>query len=183
MLPSQTLPWRDWLDLHGDTQLLRPPGGIPAEAYPADSTAALYQDALNAGYFAFPVSQDKLDGRLRPGDLVYAVQVGESHKGYALTAGSDWLLNDTVGGREMVLVSRANGPSASAYFRGVDGRTLSFRLDEGVLKDEETGSAWDDAGRAVSGPMAGARLAGVPSRVGFWFSVVGALHGIELYTP
>ena len=129
------------------------------------------------------MSEDKLDGRLRPEDRVIAVQLGESHKAYALSNDSDWLLNDEVGGEGVVLIGRARGPSAVAYLSRASGRDLSFRLVDGAMQDMETGSAWDDSGLATSGPIAGTRLTAVPSRTSFWFSVAGALPGIELYKP
>ena len=56
-------------------------------------------------------------------------------------------------------------------------------LVDGAVEDAETGSVWDDSGIAVSGPLAGTRLTAVPSRTSFWFSIVGALPGIELHRP
>ncbi len=78
---------------------------------------------------------------------------------------------------------KAEGPSAAAYYREVDGRSLSFKLSDDAVEDEETGSVWDDSGKALSGPLAGTQLGAVPSRTSFWFSLVGALPGIELHQP
>lgn len=41
----------------------------------------------------------------------------------------------------------------------------------------------DDAGRAISGPMSGAQLTPAPMRTSFWFSIVGAISGLELQRP
>jgi hypothetical protein len=142
-----------------------------------------YAEGINRGRFYFPVSEDRLDGRLRPGDKVFAIQVGESHKAYPLASDSGWVLNDAVGGKSVVVIGRAKGPTAAAYIRAVDGRELSFRLSDDSVEDAETSSEWDANGKAVSGPMAGAQLAAVASRTSFWFSLVGALPDIKLYEP
>ena len=59
----------------------------------------------------------------------------------------------------------------------------AFSFVEGVLQDEETSSRWDDGGRAISGSITGSQLVRVPSRTSFWFSLVGSLPDVELYTP
>ena len=186
MVPSMTTTWGEWKRLHPDTRILSKDQGLLPTArgnpYDRDSFAD-YANRLNRGQFAFPVSREKLDGRLRPGSLVLAVEVGGSHRAYELSTGSDWLANDVVAGRQVVVVGRREGRTAAAYFSTAGGRPLTFRLAEGVLEDAETGSRWDDGGLAVSGPLAGTRLEAVPSRTSFWFSVAGALPGIELYAP
>ncbi len=93
------------------------------------------------------------------------------------------MLNDLVGGEKVVVIGRAKGPAGVAFLSSADDRVLSFRLADGSLEDVETGSRWDDGGVAVSGPLAGARLTPLPLRSSFWFSLAGALPGIDLYKP
>ena len=116
---------------------------------------------------------------------MFAIPVGDSHTGYALDRAGAWAANDVVGGSDVVVIGRDEDgtASAAAYFSEVDGRELTFGMEGGVLTDVETGSAWSDAGVAVSGPLAGSTMRGVPSRTSMWFSLVGALPGIELYQP
>ena len=82
----------------------------------------------------------------------------------------------------MILVNE-DGPSGAAYNRTLNGQTLTFALDGGVLIDAETSSQWDASGRATSGQLAGSQLVSVPSRTSFWFSLVGSLPNVELYVP
>jgi hypothetical protein len=186
MLPSVTVPWGEWRRLHPRTTVLSIDQGLfqgaSGNRYAGDPFRG-YSERLNQGQFAFPVSPEKLDGRLLPGDPVIAIQVAESHKAYALSGRSDWLLNDLVGGQRVVVLGRANGPTGVAFLSSADDRALSFRLAAGFLEDLETGSRWDDGGVAVSGPLAGARLSPLPLRSSFWFSLAGALPGIDLYKP
>ena len=93
------------------------------------------------------------------------------------------MINDGVDGEPILIVTRDKGPTAAAYERTLEGRQLRFSLVEGELQDDETSSRWDDGGRATSGSLAGSRLSPVPSRTSFWFSLVGSLPDVELYTP
>ena len=187
LLPSVTTTWGRWKEQHPETKvlsldigLLGSGGGNP---YARDPFAG-YGDRVDRGQFVFPVSEYRLDGRLTPGATVFAVEVVETHKGYPLSDRPDRVMNDEVGGESVVVIARADGPTAAAYIANVDGRSLTFRLtDDGAVEDAQTQSRWSDAGLAVSGPMAGTALIPVPSRTSFWFSLVGAIPGIELHAP
>ena len=54
----------------------------------------------------------------------------------------------------------------------VDGTELTFSASEDGFVDAETGSTWDFAGRALTGPLEGQRLRSVPHGNHFWFSWV-----------
>jgi hypothetical protein len=185
-LPSVTIAWGEWKRQHPDTLVLSKDLGllnVPGNPYLSDPFAG-YARRLDSSGPPFPISPIK-DARLRPGAKVFAIEIGESHKAYALMPGPSWLLEDAVGGEDVLIIGRGRveAPGASAYFREVDGRILSFGLSNDLVEDEETGSVWDDSGLAVSGPLAGTQLDAVPSRTSFWFSLVGALPGIELHKP
>ncbi|MCH8186228.1 MAG: DUF3179 domain-containing protein [Chloroflexi bacterium] len=184
-LPSMTTTWGQWKELYPDTKVLsRNLGLLQSSGNPYSRDPFLgIADQINKGRFAFPVSKEKLDDRLGPGDLVLAVQVGESHKAYLLSGAQDHVANDEVGGERLAVLVRSEGPSGFAYLSSVEGRPLTFGLEGGALRDFETGSLWDDSGRSVSGEMEGAQLTLVPSRTSFWFSIVGALPGLEVYSP
>ena len=184
LLPSMTTTWGEWKKLHPDTQVLsRELGLLPRRTYDRDPFAG-FADRVNQGEFAFPVSLEKLDDRLLPGERVLAIQVGEIGKAYQISNRlADEAINDEVGGVKVLVIVRAVAKSGAAYFRSLDGRTFTFRLNQDAVEDAETGSRWDDAGRAVSGPMAGAQLTPAPMRTSFWFSVVGAFPGMELHRP
>ena len=117
LLPSMTTTWGEWRRMHPETVALS--NGIEApddigqplgSPYDRDPFAG-YASSLNQGRFAFPVSTEKLDDRLRPGDKVFAIEVGGRHKAYALTADSDWVVNEVVGGERVVVMARAQGPN------------------------------------------------------------------------
>jgi hypothetical protein len=70
--------------------------------------------------------------------------------------------------RRSIAGSRDVG-AAAAFSRRVDGRPLSFRAAAGKVTDQQTGSTWDQFGRAVAGPLAGTRLAPATAMDSFWF--------------
>ena len=83
--------------------------------------------------FAFPVTESKLDDRLRAGNKVLAVEVQGSHKAYALNGVREEAINDIVGGQEIVVIVRIEGPTGAAYSRTVGDRTLSFTLAPDIV--------------------------------------------------
>ncbi len=60
--------------------------------------------------------------------------------------------------------------SATLYKPEVDGQTLTFSYDDGVITDNETGSTWNIFGQATSGELEGSELEPLLSRVDFWFA-------------
>lgn len=70
--------------------------------------------------------------------------------------------------------------STSVFFREVDGRTLTFRAQDGKVVDAETGSVWSAARRAVSGPLVGSVLTQVIHQNHFWFAWAVFEPGTEL---
>ncbi|MDP6452116.1 MAG: DUF3179 domain-containing protein [SAR202 cluster bacterium] len=185
LLPSVTIPWGQWKQDHPDTQILSKNMGLLNQAfgnpYDRDSFAG-YEIRVNRDQFAFPVSEDKLDRRLKSGDRVIAVQVGETHRAYVLTGSPDEAINDEIEGQNIAVFIRQDGPAGSAYFSAIDDRLLTFTVVGDAITDNETSSQWSFSGLAVSGPMQGRKLEAVPSRTSFWFSLVGSLPEVELHS-
>ena len=121
-----TTTWSQWKELHPDTRVLSRDLGL-LEVSPADSPYDSdpfddYADYINGGRFPFPVTEEKMDSRLRAGAMVFAVEVGDAHKAYLLTGGSDWVISDEVGGETLVVLYRGAAHAAAAYLSTVDGR-------------------------------------------------------------
>lgn len=187
MLPSSTITWGDWRELHPQTSVLSRNLGLLrsgpfGDPYGRDPFTG-YDKRVDDEKFAFPVHKGKLDNRLSAGTRVIAIQVNEAHKAYPLTDRSNESIDDELSGAPVLILVNENGPSGAAYFRTVDGQTLTFTLDDDVLIDNETASQWDASGKAISGQFAGAQLTSVPSRTSFWFSLVGSLPDVQLYVP
>jgi len=81
------------------------------------------------------------------------------------------VVNDTVGGKPVLVVFDFDAGAGAVYERTIDGQVLTFRSEEGLqISDQETGSIWDSkSGMAVQGPLAGQMLERVKSTRSFWF--------------
>ncbi len=76
-LPSATMPWGDWKALYPNTRLITGAEGAEnhfTRARYGNGFDSGYQDRVNDGRFAFPVDEDKLDGRLPAGEIVLTVE-------------------------------------------------------------------------------------------------------------
>lgn len=180
VLPSVTMPWGEWRRLHPDTMVLSRETGHQ-RPYERDLFAG-YEDAVNAGRFPFPVTEEVMDERLAPAEQVLGVVLGSESRAYPVGRLGDAAVNDTVGGEPVVVFSSKDGPSGAAFSPVVDGRHLTFGFEGGAYRDGETGSEWAISGQAVGGPLAGTRLEPVPSRSTFWFAYVAAFPETEVYT-
>ena len=189
VLPSVTLPWGQWLELHPETKVLSLDQTFErVYPYGRDHFPDIRRLA-NDDRFSFPLSRDKIDDRLRLGTVVLTVRTGDddTEKAYPLDLLGDAVVNDSIGGQEIVVFSRASGPAGIAFSRRLDdGRVLTFDPSEDAgttARDRETGSRWDFFGRAVNGPLGGQKLTPLPTRRAFWFAISLALPDIEVFEP
>jgi hypothetical protein len=129
---------------------------------------------------------DPVDKRLPPMERVLDVSVGDSHTLYPFSIFDQQpVINDEVAGLPVAVFSRQGTlsaldssviaqsrqvPSAAAYDRRVDGKTLRFELRDGQVVDSETGSRWNLFGTATHGPLAGRQLDPAPGSVHFAFA-------------
>lgn len=107
--------------------------------------------------------------------------MGSAATAYPIGLIGNAAVNDMVGGERVVVLS--GGLTGGVFSADVDGMGLTFRYDGSSYTDEETGSAWSPGGEAVAGPLEGRGSSRLPSRRGFWFSIAGAVPGIELHLP
>lgn len=138
-----------------------------------------------------------VDQRLPPMERVLNISIGSTHRLYPFSLlKSEPVINDTVAGVPVVVFSRRGTlsvldkgairnsrtvPSATAYDRRLDGRTLTFEVRDDRLVDRETGSEWNLFGRAVVGELAGRQLAIPPSGVHFAFAWLAFNPESEIY--
>jgi uncharacterized protein DUF3179 len=112
-------------------------------------------------------------------DRVIGLLVGSEARAYPIGLLDRFeVVDDSAGDFPFVVARCALTGIVAIYSRRVGGRDLSFEnsgalwRDTLVLRDRETGTYWTAAtGRALSGPLAGARLEAVPApvtRVEFW---------------
>ncbi len=65
----------------------------------------------------------------------------------------------------------------------VDGERLTFKADDGVFQDEETGTTWNVLGLGVDGPLAGRALEPIVHADHFWFSWAAFRPDTIIYQP
>ena len=125
-----------------------------------------------------------LDERLPHNTLVLGVDHGGSARAYPLAtlAQIGPVVNDSLGGADIVVRSRPGTLHALAFLRRVAGRTLTFRASENAdVYDEETKSIWNEMGDAVAGPLAGATLAYVDSGIEEWYAFAAYHPGVAIF--
>lgn len=74
-------------------------------------------------------------------------------------------------------------PSAAIYDANIDGKTLTFELQDGRAVDKETGSSWTLFGVAESGPLSGKKLKQLDGGVHFAFAWFAFDPEAEVFTP
>ena len=136
-----------------------------------------FKERIDGDQFLFPLDSDLLDPCLGSDDLVLTVEVDGSATAYLLDRIGDAAVNDQVGGRPVVVVSKENGRAVGAFFREVDARSLTFDY----RADRETESVWDGEGRATECPLAGKELERSNTRRAFWFSIAITLPGVHIH--
>ena len=155
-----------WRREHPETRVLRPDDSAPWREFSKDWEAETAK---------LPVVTPARPGSPPPPrEVVAGVRVGEIARAYPwdlLKKQSPVL--DTLAGKPIVLIVGEDGRSIRAFERVVDGREVQLFARPGGppvrLVDAETGSEWSFTGEAVSGPLAGKKLAKVYVLLDYWF--------------
>ncbi len=169
--------WAQWRDSHPETLVLDKNG-----RYGSDSYASYYAGG-DKGVLGGFGSDDRLPAKA----FVLGLVLGDEPKAYPFQElEHNPLLQDSVAGRDLVIVYDGRSGTAVAFDRRVDDRLLTFELVSPVdglqLRDQETGSIWSGlSGTAEGGPLAGTTLKQVPSFYSFWFAWSDFYVNTDLY--
>jgi hypothetical protein len=158
--------------LSRDTGITRPYGQNPYEFYDRTESPFLF-----AG---------EVDTRLSATEHVLAGFVNGVATAYPFPVlREQGVINDIVGNVPVVALwqggatSALNAPTidegedigwAGLYRRVVDETTLTFALADGMIRDSETGSAWNAFGTAIEGELVGTQLELELAAPHFWFA-------------
>lgn len=180
---TQILSWEDWRSEHPDGLVLSQRTGFGRD----------YGTNPYPGYdrSAFPFLFDGTpDDCLRPLARVLGIAAGDELVAFPyltledLAVDGRTAVNATVGGEPVVVFWKAGTVSAvddqqisesrdvgavGGFGRRLGGRTLTFAVSASGFVDEQTGSVWSIAGRAISGPMSGKVLPPIVAIDSFWF--------------
>lgn len=171
MLPSLEITWEAWQELHPDTRVVSSETGFSRDytLYPY----GLYEDPKSLPLF--PVAELNRERPLKErllgipdgaGGIAFPFLEleagGPVNVGQATVEGS---------GQKVVVFWDTEARAAMAFERTLDGQPLDFRVADGRIVDDQTGSVWRVDGLATEGPLAGERLAEVEeAHVAFWFA-------------
>ncbi len=190
-IPSQIVAFEDFSAAYPQGQVLsratghsRPYGNNPYRGY----------DRIDQSPFLLTQAPD---ARLPPMERVINVSANGVHRIYPFGAFErEPVINDSVAGDPVVILSKEGTlsvldtseisqarriPSATAFSRRLDGRTLEFVARGGKVFDRQTDSEWSVLGHAVAGPLAGRRLAPLDSGVHFAFAWLAFNPKTEIY--
>ena len=142
-----------------------------------------------------------LDPRLDPTERVLGAAIDGESVAYAFgTLSEEMVINDSLADVDVVAIWQPGAFSAldasnidqsrdvgmaALYDRHIDGRTLTFGVEDGAIVDEETDSVWNIFGSAVAGDLAGTQLRALNAFPHFWFAWAAfypdtALYGAEV---
>ena len=179
-LPSQMSSWAQWQAIYPNTQVLSRDTGY-SRNYDRDPFSGYAAQLNRTGQFAFPVSEAGQDARLEPGAAVLGIQLhGETHA-YPLDNQESTVINTEIGGSAVTVFIQSG--SGVAYGAVVDGRSLTFSLQDGAIIDNETNSRWNLAGEAIAGELSGNQLTPLPTRTSLWFALIAAFPDLILHQP
>ncbi|MEX2159686.1 MAG: DUF3179 domain-containing protein [Dehalococcoidia bacterium] len=191
-VPASTVSFADFRAAHPAGMVLSRDTGF-ARAYGTNPYVG-YDETTNPFLF-----EGEADSRLPPAERVVAVELDGETVAYPFSALEERLVvEDTVGGTPIVVLFQPGTASAldassiadsrdvgasGVFLPETDGRTLTFRAEDGEILDDETGSTWDILGRAVDGPLEGTQLAPVIHGDHFWFAWAAFKPQTRNWTP
>lgn len=125
------------------------------------------------------------DERLPMKSMVNGVEIGGQTRTYPVSLLQEQpLINDELGGINILVVATHNSDYNQVFEREVDGKTLTFKTSESTdqFVDNETGSEWTATGVCISGSHQGQQLTPVPHYNKIFWYVWSDFHpGTEIY--
>ena len=173
--PVAITTWAAWRARHPETKVLSLETGHTRDY----GSGVVYREYFASPDLMFPAATAP-GSALRPKDFVFGMRDFGAAKAWPLAAfGTGAVINDSLGGREVVLIGSAETRSVRAYERGA--RHFEAGSDAAQLKGP--GGTWRIEEEALVGP-AGETLPRLPGHIAYWFAWDGYL-GVksELYDP
>jgi hypothetical protein len=162
-LASWQTTWSEWREQHPDTLAIDKGTRSSSDSYES------YYLSGQAGVLGETISDDRLYTK----EWVIGVDWNGEQVAYPFSRLSDTpVVNDTVGGTDVLVLFNADSATGIVFDRQVDGQSLTFEPtgDGLTLTDTQTGSTWDGwNGVATAGPLEGRTLSRVRSTSSFWF--------------
>lgn len=183
--PLVEMRWRGWKELFPGSSVI----GLDLfdqDAYGVNPYGNAYEHPNNPSYLGFPIPND--DDRRQPKERVLGLP---AHAGgppvafpfHAMEArGEKWVAEFDHGGAPAAVLWDRTLFAAVAVRPSARDRRLTFRVEDDLIVDNETGTRWSVAGVATRGPLAGERLEIIPEAyVAFWLAWTAFNPGTELF--
>ena len=181
--------WEEWVAEHPDTTVLSQETGLyPANFYvPRDDPRSIYYEYWVNPDTRFPVW--KRSPALETKEVVLGVGIGDAYKAYPVKAlRQDRVINDALGGTEIVVIASATSEAAQVYER--DGHR--FALGAGDADTPGLPSELVDSGGVkwqvtedylVSTADPSQKLKRLPTHMSFWFGWYQFHPDTQIYSP
>jgi hypothetical protein len=170
LYPFLLTSWQEWRRLHPDTLVLKP---LPGYADRIADKNRMIREGLS-GEGAAPKDVTYHDDRLKPKTMILGLDVAGSSKAFPLEAlRQARVVNDTLGGKPVVIVHQPTSDTTTAFVARSRGKTLIFEAanaEASALVDHETGSRWNAYGLCIAGPLKGSRLESLVLEPEYWFA-------------
>jgi hypothetical protein len=187
-LPTSIVSFADFREAHPDGQVLSRDTGLRGN-YGSNPYAGYdtYDHVLSAGG-NLALFQGQADDRLEPAARVVTVSLDEQGIDiaypYSLLEQAG-VVNDNRGGQDLavfftpgtssalgaqVIADAADVGATGVFDPNLDGQKLTFRVEQGQILDDQTGSLWNILGQATEGALAGQELEDIVHGDHFWFS-------------
>lgn len=167
-----------WRQEHPATRVL----GLDAQASQIDAT---WEERTTKARVVTPV---RADDPLPPRTLVIGVTIDGASRAYKReTLAASHVILDELSGTPIAILEADDKHSVRVFSRRADGQRVDLLRKVGATPvrfiDEHTGSEFDFAGRAVTGPLAGRQLTRVPHLSDYWFDWHEYHPGTTVYAP
>jgi hypothetical protein len=193
LLPVVETRWSTWKRLHPDTQVVAYGTYAPSQ-YTRYPYGAYRTDNAYLIFGISPILEknpNPVANHFGAKDRVLGLRFNGQAKAYPFDQmGKHQIINDQVGGVDIVILWDRDTHLALPFSRKVGGQILSFDIDQSAgfpfqLVDRETKTRWNANGIAVAGPLAETkqRLTQVPAHNSMWFAWVTFWQDTEVWTP
>jgi hypothetical protein len=170
LYPFLLTSWGEWRRLHPTTLVLKP---LPGYADRIAEKNKMIREGLS-GVGAAPDDVTYHDNRLKPKTMVLGIDVDGATKAFPLEElRRARVVNDTLGGKPVVIVHQPSSDTTTAFVAKAKGQTMTFKpanAEASALIDQETGSRWNAYGACESGPLKGAELDALVLEPEYWFA-------------
>jgi hypothetical protein len=175
VLPVVITTWESWLRDHPDTVVLDINTGFQRDYTPGQP----YGNYFASPNTMFPVSPR--DKRLSPKSYVFALRLKDRPKAYPLEVlDKKKVVNDTLGGVNLVILADVTTRTARAYERGA--HTFAPGSTPTSVIEQKSGEVWNIEEEYLVNPRSGERLPRLGGHISYWFGWYAFYPKTEVYT-